>query len=83
MSKETAVQTLVYSDGFIEEWEYNPYAKLMWDVKAAITINFTMREWEEYQSKKWVEKTLYLREKTLAVMNWTTSEVDRLVNKWV
>jgi hypothetical protein len=79
--KETAVTTLIYPDWYMEEMTDDISSEVitLWEVKKAVTINFDMDEWNEYQSLKWIAKNNYLREKTLELMNWVNSKIDKLV----
>jgi hypothetical protein len=85
MPKETAVTTLIYPDWFMEEMWDNVSPEIvstLWEIKSAVTLNFDMSEWSEYQSLKWIAKTNYLREKTLEVIQTQRWKIEGIIKNW-
>ena len=71
MNHKSIIASVRY-DWFIEEAEHiHRDMKISWDIKRYISIGLKLEERNEYQKLRGTDKILYIREKTIALMNIT------------
>lgn len=66
-----AVDVIIYTDGqaeIIDDWE-NPSFKELCNIRRRTMVALNMQEYDEYMSKKWMDRVLYIREKALNLLN--------------
>lgn len=65
-----AIDYIFYHDG---NWEIledeNPTVSQAERTKHRTAVALTQREYEEYMSLRWLERTLYIREKAMDIIN--------------
>jgi hypothetical protein len=83
MNKKTSVIAYVRNDWLIDEAQANdlpPACIQISEIKRLVSVLMTMEQWEEYMSKKWNDKTLYLRERTKEAIQTHWWEINKIIN---
>lgn len=71
--KQQALDYVIPVD-ILKDWqidnytEYHPAFCEIDNIKKRVEVLMTQDEWDEYQSKKWLAKELYLRDKALDLL---------------
>jgi len=75
----TAISATVDWAWNVYELEWDIESMKIWNIKHIVTTNFTTEELARYHSLKWLAKNKFLMDKTLSLMNWTNTQIDKIV----
>ena len=63
------VDVIIYADWNSEIIDdMHPVLKEVWNIRHRVMVSLSMREYDEYISKKWLQRELYIREKALQLI---------------